>query len=128
MPDVSVIIPAYNPGFYLDEAVQSVIAQTFTDWECIVVDYGSTEDLSRVEKMDPRVRLIRQPNRGAQAARHNAILGSRGDLVAFLDHDDIGFSEKLEKQIALMRENPEIVFCHTGLDVIDAEGNANAFR
>jgi glycosyltransferase involved in cell wall biosynthesis len=56
MPKVSVIIPAYNPGPFLDEAVRSAIAQTFTDWECIVVVDGSTEGLSRVERMDPRVR------------------------------------------------------------------------
>lgn len=116
------IIPAYNSGHYLDEAVQCVIAQTFSDWECIVVDDGSTEDLSRVEKMDPRVRLIRQANGGTQAARNNAILNSTGELIAFLDHDDIWLPEKLEKQVALMRGNPEAVFCHTGFDVIDGEG------
>lgn len=122
MPTVSVIIPAYNSGHYLDEAVQSVIAQTFNDWECIVVDDGSTEDLSRVEKMDPRVQLIRQPNRGTQAARNNAILNSTGEFIAFLDHDDIWLAEKLEKQVAIMRGNPDIAFCHTDFEVIDGAG------
>lgn len=122
MPIISVIIPAYNSGPYLDEAVRSVVAQTFTDWECVVVDDGSTEDLSRVEKMDPRVRLIRQENRGTQAARNNAILNFTGEFVAFLDHDDIWLPTKLGKQMAALRANTDIAFCHTGFDVIDGEG------
>ena len=80
MPIVSVIIPAYNSGPYLDEAVQSVIAQTFTDWECIVIDDGSTEDLSRVEKMDPRVRLLRQANAGQAAARSRGLAVAGGEI------------------------------------------------
>jgi glycosyltransferase involved in cell wall biosynthesis len=123
MPKVSVIIPAYNSGPYLDEAVQSVIAQTFTDWECIVIDDGSTEDLTRVENMDPRVRLLRQPNRGTQAARNNGILHSTGEFIAFLDHDDLWLPSKLEKQIAAMRGSSELAFCHTGFDVVDGGGN-----
>ena len=105
MPLVSVIIPAYNPGRYLDEAVQSVIAQIFTDWECLVVDDGSTEDLSRVERMDSRVRLIRQKNGGTQAAGDNGTLTSGGEFIVFLDHDDIWLPAKLEKQVAGLRGN-----------------------
>ncbi len=119
VPLVSVIIPAYNSGRYLDEAVQSVITQTFTDWECIVVDDGSTEDLSRVEKLDPRVRLIRQRNSGTQAARNNGILSSGGEFIAFLDHDDFWLPTKLEKQMAALRASTDIAFCHTGFDVVD---------
>lgn len=120
MPKVSVIVPAYNPGPYLDEAIQSVIAQTFTDWECIVVDDGSTEDLSPVEKMDPRVRLIRQPNRGVSAARNNAIMNSTGEFIAFLDADDLFLPTKLEKQIEVMKGDPEIGYCHTSFRRVDA--------
>ncbi len=123
MPGVSVIIPAYNSGHYLDEAVQSVIAQTFADWECIVVDDGSTEDLSRVEKMDPRIRLIRQPNRGTSAARNMGILNSVGEFIAFLDHDDIWFPRKLERQLAAFAEHPEAGLCHAAVEGIDADGN-----
>jgi glycosyltransferase involved in cell wall biosynthesis len=122
MPKVSVIIPAYNPGSYLDEAIQSVVAQTFTDWECIVVDDGSTENLSRIEKMDPRIRLIRQPNRGVSAARNNAILNSTGEYIAFLDADDLYLPTKLEKQVKLMILDPRIGYCHTSFRLIDAAG------
>ena len=122
MPLVSVIIPAYNSGPYLDEAVRSVIAQTFTDWECIVVDDGSTEDLSRVEKMDSRVRLIRQPNRGVSAARNNGILATSSEYVAFLDHDDLWFPGKLEKQAAILAADPAVGLCYTGFDIMDKDG------
>ena len=87
-----------------------------------MVDDGSTEDLSRVGKMDSRVRLARQKNGGTQAARNNGILSSSGELIAFLDHDDLWLPAKLEKQVAALRDNPEIAFCHTSFDVIDGQG------
>ena len=123
MPLVSVIIPAYNSGPYLNVAVQSVIAQTFTDWECIVVDVGSTEDLSRVEKMDPRVRLVRQENRGISMARNRGIAESAGEFIAFLDHDDAFLPAKLERQVAAMACDVNIGLCHTDFAVMDESGN-----
>jgi glycosyltransferase involved in cell wall biosynthesis len=126
MPLVSVIIPAYNSGRYLDEAVQSVIAQTFTDWECIVVDDGSTEDLSRVGKMDSRVRLIRQPNRGTAAARNNGVASSTGEFVAFLDHDDLWLPGNLDAQTALLAANPRAGFCYAHYDMVDGDGKRQA--
>lgn len=122
MPQVSVIIPAYNSGPYLDEAVRSVIAQTFTDWECIVVDDGSTEDLGRVEKIDPRVRRIRQANCGTSAARNNGMLSSSGELITFLDHDDLWLSGKLAGQVAALRADPLAGAAVTGFDFIGRDG------
>lgn len=123
MPLVSVIIPAYNSGHYLDEAVQSVVAQTFTDWECVVVDDGSTEDLSRVEKMDPRIRLIRQENRGISMARNRGIAESTGEFIAFLDHDDAFLATKLARQVAVMSADGDIGLCHTDFAVMDDSGS-----
>ena len=108
MPIVSVIIPAYNSGPYLDEAVKSVIAQTFTDWECIVVDDGSTEDLSRVEKMDPRVRLLRQANAGQAAARNRGLAVAGGEIVSFLDHDDLWPQDRISWAVQALRENLDV--------------------
>ncbi len=122
MPIVSVIIPAYNSGPYLDEAVKSVIAQTFTDWECIVVDDGSTEDLSRVEKMDSRVRLIRQLNSGTSAARNNGFMSSGGEFIAFLDHDDLWLPTMLANQLEEMEVHPEAALCYTAFDLINSIG------
>lgn len=122
MPLVSVIIPAYNPGAYLDKAVQSVIAQTFTDWECIVVDDGSTEDLSRVEKMDPRIRCFVTANRGQSVARNLGIARASGELVALLDADDLWEPPKLARQVPGMLADAEIGLSYTGFSFIDAEG------
>ena len=126
MPLVSVIIPAYNSGRYLDEAVQSVIAQTFTDWECIVVDDGSTEDLSRVEAVDSRVRLVRQKNQGVAVARNVGVANSTGEYIAFLDHDDIWLPQKLEIQIKAMESNAKIGACYVHYDEVDSVGARRA--
>lgn len=122
MPLVSVIIPAYNPGPFLDKAVQSAIAQTFTDWECIVVDDGSTEDLSRIGKMDPRVRLIRQRNRGLAVARNLGVANATGGLIALLDADDLWEPSKLAQQVPGMLADSEIGLSYTGFSFIDADG------
>lgn len=122
MPTVSIVIPAYNPGQYLDEAVRSVIAQTFTDWECIVVDDGSTEDLSRVEKMDPRVRMVRQANRGLAVARNAGVANAAGELIALLDADDIWDPAKLSRQVPGMLADTEAGLSYTGFSFIDADG------
>src|SRR5438128_1933814 len=100
MPRVSVIIPAYDPGPYLEEALQSVIAQTYTDWEAIVVDDGSKQDLSFVAQMHPKIRYIRQDNAGVSAARNRGIAESTGEFIALLDADDLWLPEKLARQVA----------------------------
>jgi len=119
---VSVVMPAYNPGDYLDLAIESLIAQTYRDWECIVVDDGSKEDLSRVEKMDSRVRLIRQKNKGASIARNVAMLASDGPYIALLDSDDIWYPEKLALQIEVLENNALFGMCHSAHDIINERG------
>ena len=115
------MIPAYNPGAYLDEALQSVIAQTFTDWECVVVDDGSREDLSRVDALDARIRRVRQQNRGLPIARNVGILATGGEYLAFLDADDLWLPEKLELQLALLDARPDAALCHTAFDIINGQ-------
>ncbi len=118
----SIVMPAYNPGPYIDLAIESLLAQTHRDWECIVVDDGSKEDLSRVERMDSRVRLIRQSNKGASVARNVAMLASDGPYIALLDADDVWYPEKLALQLELMEQHPEFGMCHTAHEVIDEDG------
>ena len=93
MPRVSVIIPAYNPGPYLALAIQSVIAQTYTDWELIVGDDGSDEETYeylRTIQVEPRVKLLRLLHSGKPSTVRNAALReARGRYVAFLDSDDV---------------------------------------
>lgn len=105
-PLVSVIIPTYNRKAMLRGAVDSVLKQTYRDWELIVVDDGSTDgtgdDLRA--RFDARVRLVAQPRRGVAAARNLGVHSARGAYIAFLDSDDFWLPRKLERQIDFMQE------------------------
>ncbi len=111
MPNVSVIIPAFNRAAVIGQTLQSVREQTFTDWECIVVDDGSTDQTPQVVEAfatrDPRFRLIRQPNAGAAVARNRGASEAAGEFLAFLDDDDCFVPDKLAWQVAAMRANPD---------------------
>ena len=101
-PKVSVYTPTYNYGRFLGEAIQSVLGQTFQDWELIVVDDGSTDDTREVVDAfaDSRIHYVYQQNRGNPAARNVALRLAKGEYIAFLDADDLWFPEKLQKQVA----------------------------
>lgn len=105
---VSVVIPLYNKGPYIARALNSVLAQTFQDFEVIVVDDGSTDDGAEVVRRfrDPRIRLIYQENQGVSAARNRAIEAALAELVAFLDADDEWLPEFLETIIDLRQKYP----------------------
>ena len=106
-PLVSVIIPTYNRAHCLGRAVDSVLGQTFTDFELIVVDDGSTDGTGELlEAYGERIRVIRQANRGVSAARNAGILSSRGEWIALLDSDDTWLPRKLERQVALFQSCP----------------------
>lgn len=109
MPLVSVVIPAYNAGPFLGEALDSVFAQGYADLEVIVVDDGSTDNTREVaESYGDRIRYIRQDNAGASAARNRGIREAKGDFVAFLDADDLWVPSKLQKQLELFDQRPEL--------------------
>ena len=110
MPKVSVIIPTYNYGRFLGEAIQSVLDQTFADFDLIVVDDGSTDNTREVVASfkDDRIRYIYQENRGVSAARNAAIWDSKGEHIAFLDADDVWLPEKLELQVKVLDSRPEV--------------------
>jgi glycosyltransferase involved in cell wall biosynthesis len=111
-PLVSVLIPAFNYGRYLGETLRSVQAQSYTNWECIVVDDGSTDDTpdvaTRFSANDARVRVARQPNRGQPAARNHALRLSRGDYVQLLDADDLIESGKLASQVGFLESRLDV--------------------
>jgi glycosyltransferase involved in cell wall biosynthesis len=110
-PAVSVVIPTYNQPTLLTEAVRSVLAQTFQDFEVVVVDDGCTDDTAdRIGALgDARVRLVRQPNGGVGAARNRGIDEARGRYLAFLDHDDWWLPQKLATQVAFLDAHPACV-------------------
>lgn len=125
IPKVSVIIPAYNAMTFLPETVESVLNQTFTDFEVIVVNDGSSDNVEQwlSEIKDPRVRLISQKNQGVSQARNTGILNSRGMYIAFLDADDLWEPTKLEKQVRCLDENAEIGLVDTWIYLIDERGD-----
>ena len=104
MPLISIVIPAYNRAHFLPETLESALGQSISDIECIVVDDGSTDDtfavLERFRERDPRVRYLRQDNRGPSAARNYGLAESRGRYIQFLDSDDIIAQDKLARQMA----------------------------
>jgi glycosyltransferase involved in cell wall biosynthesis len=104
---VSVIVPTYNRRETIQAAIASVQRQTFTDWELIVVDDGSTDGTADLlEGSDPRLVLIRQTNQGVNAARNAAMLRARGRYIAFLDSDDELLPHHLDLSVAFFRAHP----------------------
>ncbi len=104
-PLVSVIIPTFNRAHFLKEALSSVMAQTYRPLEVIVVDDGSTDKTPQVVSGYP-VKYIKGPRRGVAAARNRGIRASRGELIAFLDSDDLWLPEKVASQVRFFKENP----------------------
>jgi glycosyltransferase involved in cell wall biosynthesis len=125
MPKVSVIITTYNSMPYFPETLSSVLRQTFTDFEVIVVDDGSTDQTttwaSQVD--DPRVTLVSQPNQGVSVARNTGISHAQGDYIAFLDGDDLWETTKLEKQVQILDCHSEIGLVHTWLALMDEQSH-----
>jgi glycosyltransferase involved in cell wall biosynthesis len=115
MPEVSIITATYNYGHFLGEAISSVLAQTYQDFELIIVNDGSTDNTRQVvwNQDIEKIKYIYQPNRGVAAALNTGILASRGRLIAFLDADDLWLPQKLELQIAALAASPEtsLIYC-----------------
>lgn len=119
-PLVSVVIAVHNGENYLAQALESILAQDYEPFEVIVVDDGSEDGTSGVAQAFPGVRYVHQHNQGPAAARNHGIALARGELVAFVDHDDRVPPDKLRVQAGHLVENPE-VGCVLGRQVIDME-------
>jgi len=115
MARVSVLIPVYNGGRYLAAALDSVYAQTYSDFEVLIVDDGSEDDTPQVAARYPAARYVRIDHSGVATARNTAVRMSDGELVAFLDADDLWKPEKLEKQVRYLDAHPacQLVFTET---------------
>lgn len=125
---ISIIVPVYNVEKYIIETCKSVFAQTYQNWELLLVEDGSKDNSAEVietlirERNDDRIRLIRQPeNAGAAEARNRGLAESKGRYIAYLDADDIWLPEKLEQELAFADEK-EAAFVFTGYEFADEQG------
>lgn len=124
-PLVSVIMPAYNAADYLQEAINSVIAQTFLDWELLIIDDGSTDATAQIitenRLKEKRIRYFHQPNEKQSKARNVGISHSLGTYIAFLDADDISLPERFAKQVTFLEANQDVVVCGSWFGIIGSD-------
>ncbi|CAG1012662.1 partial Chondroitin synthase, partial [Anaerolineales bacterium] len=130
-PSVSIIIPTYNRANLIGETLHSVFAQTYQDFEIIVVDDGSTDNTAEVLRPlaeTGRIKYIRQDNQGASAARNRGIREADGIYIAFLDSDDLFEPTKLELQVNYYRKHPELGLVHSGFTKFNFANNDLGYR
>ena len=124
-PKVSVVMPTYNAERYLAQAIDSVLAQTYRDFEFLIVNDGSSDgtlDIAEAyAQKDPRIRIISQENQGGAAARNNGMEVARGEWIAMMDADDLMLPNRLERQLAFLRENPDVAVASAFVYHIDAQ-------
>jgi len=126
IPIVSVIVPAYNASLFISQAIESVLAQTFTDFELLIVDDGSTDSTTSIAKrycqQDSRIRLFSQANKGVSAARNVGIQMTQGKLIAFLDADDQWLPDKLAAQIEHLNSHPSVGVSFGRVEFVNQDG------
>ena len=127
VPRVSVLMPAYNREAFIREAVESVLRQTYTDFEVVAVDDGSSDGtvavLEELARRDGRVRVIKAGRLGLVGASNETVRHARGELLARLDADDVAMPSRLEKQVAYMDSHPECVVVGGQMEIMDSVGH-----
>ena len=125
MPEISVIIPFYNRIDWLIEAIDSVLCQSYSDYELVLVNDGSSDDISALKSFTDRenVRLISQKGEGPAQARNAGVRAAKGEYIAFLDSDDLFQPEKLAMQISFMKANPDALMTHTSYQRFEQKDN-----
>lgn len=125
-PTVSVLVPVFNSERYIHVAIQSILIQTFVDFELLAIDDGSSDSslaiLRKLEQTDSRLRVFSRENRGVAPTRNELISVARGRYLAKMDSDDISRPQRFEKQVAYLDAHPECVAVGTGALFIDPEG------
>jgi glycosyltransferase involved in cell wall biosynthesis len=131
MKNVSVVLTCYNGARWISEAIESILAQTYEDFELIIIDDGSTDDSKEMvasHLSDERVRYIYQENRGFSAAVNRGIKEGRGTLVGFIGQDDLWVHNKLELQVKYLSEHKDVDLVHSNYCSIDSEGRILSMR
>lgn len=121
---ISVVIPCYNYGCFLQETLMSVKSQTYSDWECIIVNDGSTDNTEEIAiqftKEDNRFHYLKRENGGLSAARNTGLSIAKGDYIQFLDADDLIHPEKFEHQLDIFADSPELDICYSNFEFFDS--------
>lgn len=124
IPEISIVMSVYNGGSYLKGAIDSILAQTFTDFEFVIIDDGSTDESAKIIRSysDPRIRFLEQENRGLVASLNRGIKLSNAVYIARQDADDLSGPTRLEKQLGYLERNPEVLIVGSSIRVIDVSG------
>ncbi|MGF1492951.1 MAG: glycosyltransferase family 2 protein, partial [Microcoleaceae cyanobacterium] len=121
---VSVVIPAHNGDSFIAQAINSVLSQSYSSYEVIVVDDGSTDDTQMtLQEFGDKIRMIRQENQGVAAARNRGIAASQGRLIALLDQDDLFLPDKLAQQVECFKQHPQVDLVNSGWRMVDTAEN-----
>jgi glycosyltransferase involved in cell wall biosynthesis len=125
VPKITVLMPAYNAGKYIREAIESVLQQTFTDFELLIVNDGSTDNTADVIQSfnDPRIVMIYQENKGVSLALNKGLQYARAPYIARFDADDVCIAERLQLQYNFMMDNPEYTVLGSAANYMDMDGN-----
>ena len=127
IPTVSVIMPFHNTQRYIEQAIRSLMSQSYSSWELLAIDNNSSDDSSKIvehlRQEDSRIRLFHEPRRGVSYARNLGLRLARGEYIAFLDSDDLYLPAKLESQLRFMREHQNLICCFTAHLRADQDGN-----
>lgn len=125
-PKISVIQSSYNDELFIEKAVRSILAQSFTDFEYIIINDGSTDRtgdiLASLAKEDDRITIITQKNRGLVAALNTALSYSKGQFIARMDGDDISLPSRFEQQLSVLESDSQLIVCGGSFEIIDSSG------
>lgn len=127
---ISIIIPTFNYGHYITETIYSVLNQTYQNWECIIIDDGSTDDTrEKVNKflIDTRIKYIHQKNQGLSSARNTGLINSNGSYILFLDADDLISKDKLEQHVIFLLSHPNICISYSDFCYFDTNNPDELF-
>jgi glycosyltransferase involved in cell wall biosynthesis len=126
-PRVSVLMPVFNTGKYIREAVLSIVNQTFSDWELIILDDGSTDgsttQLESLSSQDSRIRIRKRENLGLIATRNELLGAARGEFIAWMDSDDVSLPERLRMQVLALDADSALTCVGTAVQCVDPEGH-----
>src|SRR5690606_10551481 len=125
VPKISVLMPAYNAGSHIREAIESILQQTFTDFEFLIINDGSTDDTLEIIRSydDARIRLVSRPNKGLIATLNEGMELAVTNYIARFDADDICVPTRLEEQYNFLQNNPDYILVGSDVNYLDKDGN-----